>query len=142
NRGNGLWGGGRDAGTRANGLWGTGGRGAKVAVLLGTLASVTVLSISPVAGADHGKAPQASGPIVPAALLNAAQANPQQDFHVIVSGPGRGHSQELAQQAATWAAQSESQLENAANSANTALQNAQSSANQAQANSAAQAAKA
>jgi serine protease AprX len=94
-RGNGLWGSKGGSGTRANGLWG--GRGSKSVVLLATLVSVSLISVSaPTAGARSTK-PGHSGPQVPASLLAAAQANPQQIFHVIVQET-RGHSSHAAGQ--------------------------------------------
>jgi len=106
----------------------------RICLALGALASICVLSVSaPVAGAQRGDVPTPTGPVVPPSLLAAAQANPQQTFHVIVMAGGRGQSGALLQNVANWAAQSESSLQNAANAANTAFQSAESDDAQAQA---------
>src|SRR5438105_10766880 len=94
-RSNGLWGGKGGSGTRANALWGGGGRGAKIAVLLGTLAAASLFGITS-AGAKS-KAPQPGGAVVPSTLLAAALTHPTQTFHVIVQDT-RGHSSKDAGQ--------------------------------------------
>ena len=92
-RGNGLWGGRGGSGTRSNALWG---RGSKGTVLLAALVTVSIVSISaPTAGARTLDKP--AGAQVPAGLIAAATANPQQTFNVIVQETHGNSSQAAGQ---------------------------------------------
>jgi serine protease AprX len=62
-------------------MWGRGGRNA-VLLLITALAMVVVLPAAAVAGGNGNQ----NGAVVPSSLIDAAQANPDQVFHVIVQG--------------------------------------------------------
>jgi hypothetical protein len=87
-----LWGtGNRGGDTRSSALWGKGGRGALVAV-------VAMLALSApfaASGAGSGSRESASA-TVPASLLVAANAHPQQMFDVIVQSGDRATSADAA----------------------------------------------
>jgi serine protease AprX len=76
-----LWGRGSKGESRSSALWGRrGGRSAAV------FASLVVVLALPVAGLADNGASASSNAVVPADLLAAAQANPDQQFNVIVQG--------------------------------------------------------
>jgi hypothetical protein len=77
-RGSALWGKGPKSGTRSSALWGKPGRGFAV------LAAVIALGVPTGASASAGNAPEGTA-LVPAALLQNAQAHPARLFNVIVT---------------------------------------------------------
>ena len=92
-----LWGsssGGRGGEHRSNALWGRGGRNAAFLLVL-SLAAVICLPAAAVAGGGNGSP---KGAVVPASLIEAAQANPDQVFHVIVQGTKGNKSDAVAQE--------------------------------------------
>ena len=120
-RGNALWGSGRTGNdARASALWGKGGRSIVALLALSIALSLPVTGMAGSAtmrgnGNNGGSSWQNnSSTDVPAGLLAQAQANPQQLFHVIAQGKGRGNSGQLGQNVANWAAHSEGQLQDQA----------------------------
>src|SRR6266540_2604838 len=81
-------------GTRASALWGTGGRGPrKTGAILAVLVLVLCLPLS--AGARSFRAPHSSA-TVPASVVSAAKAHPQQMFDVIVQSTDGATSADAA----------------------------------------------
>ena len=86
-----LWGRGSKGESRSSALWGR--RGGRSAIAFASLVAVLAL---PVAGlADNGGSASANA-VVPSALLAAAQANPDQQFNVIVQGDKTLRSHDVA----------------------------------------------
>ena len=89
-----LWGSsGRGGEHRSNALWGRGGRSASF-LLLVALAVVVCLPAAASAGGGSGSQ---KGAVVPSSLIDSAQANPDQVFHVIVQGTQGNKSDAVAQ---------------------------------------------
>src|SRR5256714_14993732 len=88
-RTNALWG--RRRESRSNALWGKGKRGAVTLMAL-----VAVLAV-PMAGVASSSDDQVSA-VVPASLINNAQANPDQTFDVIVQGRGKIKSNDVGKE--------------------------------------------
>jgi serine protease AprX len=87
-----LWGNsGRGGDHRSNALWGSGGGRSAVLLLVAALAVVISLPAAAVAGGNE------KGAVVPSTLIAAAQANPDQTFHVIVQGTKGSKSDAVAQ---------------------------------------------
>jgi serine protease AprX len=91
-RGSALWGKKEDGDSRASALWGKGARGAALVLLVSGLLAFPAAAV---AGGKDGHVPKTQA-VVDQSLLDAAQANRDQSFDVIVQGDGSDKSDHLA----------------------------------------------